>query len=96
MVQSDIILYAAGSQVIVDFEEVCLKNNIDIKAIVNNQTDNPVYATLKDKVVSLSQLSAAYLSVPFLSPLFSPHNRYLAVNQAMKFGLKPYSLSPVI
>lgn len=92
MPQKSIILYASGSPIIVDFEEVCLKNNIKVKAIIKNQINNPCYATFKDKVINLSQLSTLEISDPFLCTLFSPHNRYSAVKEAVKNGLQPFNL----
>ncbi len=92
MPESYIILYACGSPIIVDFEELCLNNNIEVKAIVNNQGSSVTHAILENKLVGLSQLPSIDLSIPFLCPLFSPHNRYYAVTEALKYGLKPFNL----
>lgn len=92
MDERNLILYASGSNIIVDFEEVCLANGIAIAAIINNQQDAPSYATLQEKVIDLSRIASIDLSVPFLCPLFTPRNRFLAVNEALNFGLRPYTM----
>ncbi|KUG23098.1 hypothetical protein ASZ90_007131 [hydrocarbon metagenome] len=92
MIKEKIILYASGSNIIVDFEEVCLKNNITISAIINNQKGSPSYATFQEKVTDISQISSIDLSIPFLCPLFTPCNRFVAVTEALNLGLQPYQI----
>lgn len=92
MIKEKIILYASGSNIIVDFEEVCLKNNISIATIINNQKNCLSYATLQEKVIDISQIFSIDLSIPFLCPLFTPYNRFIAVNEAMNLGLRPYKI----
>jgi sugar O-acyltransferase (sialic acid O-acetyltransferase NeuD family) len=92
MIEEKIILYAAGSNIIVDFEEVCLRNNISIAAIINNQEGIPSCATFQEKVIDISQIASIDFSIPFLCPLFTPQNRFSAVNEALKLGLRPYNI----
>jgi sugar O-acyltransferase (sialic acid O-acetyltransferase NeuD family) len=92
MEKHQIILYAAGSPLIVDFEEVCIKNNYEIVAIIKNHDDFPSHASMEDKVISLLEAKNMNLSSPFICTLFSPKNRYVAVKEALDFGLKPISI----
>lgn len=92
MSEKAITLYAAGSAIIVDFEELCLKNDIRIDAIINNHSEKSCQATLTEKVVPVSQYQCSPNSAPFMCPLFSPHNRYKAVNEALQKGLEPFDL----
>jgi sugar O-acyltransferase (sialic acid O-acetyltransferase NeuD family) len=92
MLEESIILYASGSNIIVDFEEVCLRNNIFIASIINNRKDITPCATFQEKVIDISQIASIDLSIPFLCPLFTPSNRFVAVNEALQSGLRPYNL----
>jgi sugar O-acyltransferase (sialic acid O-acetyltransferase NeuD family) len=92
MIEKNIILYASGSNIIVDFEEVCLTNDISIAAIINNHKGIPSYATLQEKVIDISQVTSIDLSIPFLCPLFTPQNRFIAVSEALNLGLRPYTI----
>ena len=91
MSPTTLVLYASGSALIVDFEEVCLRNDVAIISIVKNMEDQISYTSLSQKEVDLSQineLKEAY----FLCPLFTPGNRFKAVEEAKSFGLKPYPI----
>jgi len=92
MIKEKLILYASGSNVIVDFEEICMKNNIAISAIINNQKGSQSYATLQEKVIEISRISSIDLSTPFLCPLFTPYNRFVAATEAINLGLRPYKI----
>jgi sugar O-acyltransferase (sialic acid O-acetyltransferase NeuD family) len=82
-----IIFYSCGSDIIVDFVEVCLKNNIEIIAIINNQKETN---TIVDSIpVSDYDFKS---EIPFLVPLFTPRNRYLASREALGLHLKPFEL----
>lgn len=87
-----IILFAAGSSLIVDFEECCSRNNIEIKAIVNNYQQGPCFATEVGKLITISELTNQAKAFPFIVPLFAPNNRFLACQEALSFGLLPYTL----
>lgn len=92
MEKQKIILYSTGSPLIVDFEEICMRNNFKIIAIINNIKDGVSYAISTDKVISLGNLNSIDLSVPFVCTLFTPNNRYLAATEAMEKGFLPYNL----
>lgn len=92
MSEKNIILFAAGSPIIVDFEELCLKNDIHIEAIVVNQSQYPCQALALDKVIDLAGLKEGSFSAPFICPLFTPKHRYEAVSEALALGLHPFGL----
>lgn len=83
-----IILYSCGSDIIVDYIEVCAKNNIGIKSIINNLEKEIV--GFENSPISVFDFKDEHS--PFLVPLFTPYNRFLAVQEALNHGLIPYSL----
>lgn len=86
-----LILFACGSPLIVEYEEICLKNAVPLHAIVNNvaaPSAHPEAVPLAQFDLSTAQ-NAAF---PFLVPLFTPRNRFTAVQQALQLGLTPYGL----
>ncbi|WP_346864309.1 hypothetical protein [uncultured Draconibacterium sp.] len=91
MSSNKIILYATGSPLIVDFEEICMRNNIEIIAIVNNIKDGSSYAISEEKIILIDQINIVQ-DIPFICTLFSPKNRYIAVHEALNFGLKPFNI----
>ena len=86
----ELILFGAGSPVIVDFEEICATNDIEIQAIVNNYPEAPVQAILKRRIVSTEEIPDR--PAPFMVPLFTPRNRFKAAYEALLLGLDPYQL----
>lgn len=89
MSEQNLILYACGSDLIVDFIEVCLKNDIKIKCIINNLENMP---SPDLKTIPLAAYDFTKEQVPFLVPLFTPRNRYLATQEALGYGLVPFNL----
>jgi sugar O-acyltransferase (sialic acid O-acetyltransferase NeuD family) len=87
-----IILYGCGSSLIVDFEECCRRNNIDIHSIIDNLPSKQNFAINQEKIVGLLDIVESDKQHPYVIPLFTPKNRYLAYLQARKYGLLPYSL----
>lgn len=88
MSSPDLILYTCGSDIITDFHEVCLKNNVQIKAILNNQDKvNPDFESIQ-----IADFNFSTDKAPFLVPLFTPRNRFLASQEAEAHGLKPFPL----
>lgn len=83
-----LILFACGSALIADFEELCLKNNVYIHMIINNMESVFGYKN----AVPVSQCDFSGYMPPFLVPLFTPHNRYTAVQEALAYGLQPFDL----
>jgi sugar O-acyltransferase (sialic acid O-acetyltransferase NeuD family) len=89
MPKQNLILYACGSDLIVDFIEVCLKNEIEIKCIINNLENTPDHDL---ESIPLAAYDFTKEQAPFLVPLFSPLNRYLASQEALKYHLVPFGL----
>lgn len=87
-VKQNIIFYSCGSDIIVDYIEVCLKNNVAIQAIIHNQEKKN---TSIDSF-SVNDYDFSKEQNPFLVPLFTPYNRFLAVREALSHQLVPYSL----
>lgn len=86
----EIILYACGSDIIVDFLEVCLKNDIKVKSIIHN-LPNKIEAEFD--YASVENYDFSNEQTPFLVPLFSSHNRYKASQEAIKMHhLIPFGL----
>lgn len=91
MSKNSIILYATGSPLIVDFEEICLRNNIEIVSIINNKEHGDSYAISVEKIRHVRDVPSIK-NTPFICTLFSPKNRYIAVNEALSMGCKPYDI----
>jgi hypothetical protein len=89
MPERTLILYACGSDVIVDFIEVCARNGVRIKSIIRN-VEGGVPHDLE--VVPSSGYDFANERTPFLVPLFTPRNRYRASREALDHGLAPFDL----
>lgn len=79
------VLYGAGSSVLVDLEETCLRCGIDIVAIVNNY-DCASFAIHPEKVMALIELPVGLLELPVMFSLFTPGHRKFAVDQASALG----------
>ena len=91
MSRKSIILYGSGSPLIVEFEELCLKNKVTIIAVVNNINDQKSESDLPELAIDIAGLSR-FKGYKFICPFFTPHNRYSAVNEALEAGLKPFPL----
>src|SRR5260221_8033098 len=89
MPRQQLILYACGSDLIVDYVEVCLKNDVEVKCIINNleNTSDPELETIPRAAYDFTKEQA-----PFLVPLFTPRNRYLASQEALAYDLTPFDL----
>jgi len=91
MHQESIILYGSGSPLIVEFEELCLKNNVKIIAVVNNIKDQKSESGLTELEIDGNAL-LRFKGYGFICPFFTPHNRLSAVNEALNAGLEPFPL----
>lgn len=83
-----IVLYACGSDLIVDYIEVCMKNNVTVNHIIHNRAQT---ADANMNTQGVEDYLALKDQTPFLVPLFTPYNRYLAVQEALGHGMVPYS-----
>lgn len=87
---SAVVLYGAGSPILVDAEETCLRCRIEIAAIVNN-VDGATFAIHPDKILSLADMSHELLKHSITFPLFTPGHRKFALDQAKSMGAKRFT-----
>ena len=80
-----IVIYGAGSSIVVDFEETCSRNELNVVAIIKNQ-GNESYAIETENVVGLDRFHEEFYNYPLAVALFTPGNRKFAVDQARDFG----------
>ena len=73
-----IVLFGAGSAVIVEVEESCRRLGRPVAAIVQNTAD-PTWAQDPSLVVPLDELDGGLFEYDVLVPLFRPANRRTAV-----------------
>jgi sugar O-acyltransferase (sialic acid O-acetyltransferase NeuD family) len=83
-----ILFFAVGSALIVDYEETCMRRGIEIIAAVKNRPGEN-YLLRCERVVSPEEVKGELADVPFIVPLFTPGNRWIAVREAISFGLSP-------
>jgi acetyltransferase-like isoleucine patch superfamily enzyme len=82
-----IVLFGAGSAVIVDVEESCRRMGRSVAAIVQN-TAGTTWAQDPSLVVPLEELDGGLFEYDVLVPLFRPANRRTAVAQARQLGAR--------
>jgi sugar O-acyltransferase (sialic acid O-acetyltransferase NeuD family) len=78
-----VVLFAAGSPIIVDVEESCARRGWNIAAVVKNVA-GPVYSGLPSLVVDTEDVALA--GRPVIIPLFTPANRRRAWEHAASLG----------
>jgi sugar O-acyltransferase (sialic acid O-acetyltransferase NeuD family) len=83
-----ILLFAVGSSLAVDYEETCVRGGIEIIAAVKNRPGNCYLLTCR-RVVAPEEVTRDLADVPFIAPLFTPGNRWIAVREAVALGLSP-------
>lgn len=91
MSERTIILYGSGSPLIVDYEEICRRNNIKIAAIVDNISTTENYSNSNFPHISPCQISQINYNL-FLCPLFTPYNRFKATTEALELNLKSFQI----
>ena len=84
-----IVLYGAGSPVLVDAEESCIRNGLQIAAIVQN-FDGESFALHPEKVIPLFSVTPEHLSSTVSIPLFTPAHRKFALDQVISLGAKRF------
>lgn len=84
-----IVLYGAGSPVLVDAEESCIRNGLQIVAIVQN-LDGESFALHAEKVIPLNSVTTEHLLHTVTIPLFTPGHRKSALDQATALGAKRF------
>lgn len=80
-----VVLYGAGSPIIVDVQESCRRAGITVAAVVRN-FDGEVFSMPPDPVIDPSALTPELLAHSFSIPLFSPARRKSAREQAQALG----------
>lgn len=82
---ADLILFAAGSSLVVDYVESARRAGWSIAAAVRNVA-GLVFTSADIPVVEPASLPARLLDVPHIVPLFTPAHRQSAVRQAEALG----------
>ena len=75
-----------GSPLAVEYEATCARLGIEIVAAVKNR---PVKEYLSNcrRIILPEEVTGELASVPFVTPLFTPANRKVAVAEAVTIGL---------
>lgn len=84
-----IVIFGAGSSIVVDFEETCIRNHLYVEAIVKNYSDDS-FAIASEKVIELNNFKNQLLNYPLVVALFTPGNRKFAVEQAKAHGANQF------
>jgi sugar O-acyltransferase (sialic acid O-acetyltransferase NeuD family) len=82
-----IVLFGAGSSMIVDVEETCARLKIDIAAIVKN-IEGRDYALSPDRIIAADDVGADLKTLPYIIPIFTPGHRLAAFEDADRRGFK--------
>jgi hypothetical protein len=85
-----VVLFGAGSAVIVEVEESCRRLGRPVAAIVQNTAD-PTWAQDSSLVVPLDGLDSRLFEYDVLVPLFRPANRRTAVAQVRQLGVRRFA-----
>jgi sugar O-acyltransferase (sialic acid O-acetyltransferase NeuD family) len=85
---SELVLFAVGSSIVVDYEETCARLGIRIAGGIQN-VSGEVFFTDLDRLVGVDAMPAALRAHPCIIPLFTPKNRRAAAEQASSLGFAP-------
>ena len=91
MLDQTLVLYATGSPLIVEYEEVCQRNGVKIAGVINNLPGGSNHSNLNAPQFSLDDIEKL-ISKRFVCPLFTPFNRYRAVTEALSLGLRSFEI----
>jgi sugar O-acyltransferase (sialic acid O-acetyltransferase NeuD family) len=80
-----LVLFAAGSGVIVDVEETCRRLGVEVAAVVRN-LPGASFALAADRVIDVAQITQALTALPAAIPLFGPGHRQSAFKDAQRRG----------
>lgn len=86
---NNIVLYGAGSPVLVDAEETCIRRGLNIAAIVHN-FDGEFFAIHAEKVLALADVTSKLLVHSLTIPLLTPGFRKFAFDQVKALGAKRF------
>lgn len=85
-----IVLFGAGSPVIVEVEETCSRLGINIAAIVRNVAgESPALGA--DRVIDAVRITAAHKTLEATIPLFGPARRQQALGEARRLGFTSFA-----
>lgn len=85
-----VVLFAAGSSVIVEVEETCRRLGIEVAAIVRN-VPGASFALATDRVIDAAQVTQAHIALPAAIPLFGPGRRQSAFRDAQRLGFREFA-----
>src|SRR5262245_38180192 len=80
-----VVLFAAGSPLVVDAEETCARAGIRIAAAVTN-VEGPAYVSAAIPLVSIAEVDEALRAFPVVVALFTPGHRKSAYAHALRAG----------
>ncbi len=86
-----LVLFAAGSSVIVEVEETCRRLGVEVAAIVRN-VPGASFALAQDRVIDAARITQGYLVLPVVIPLFGPGHRQSAFNDANRLGFAEFAM----
>jgi sugar O-acyltransferase (sialic acid O-acetyltransferase NeuD family) len=81
-----VLFFAVGSPLVVEYEETCARLGIEIVAGIQNRPGNHHLSKCRRLLVP-EAIDAEMCEVPFLCPLFTPANRWVAAAEAVAAGL---------
>jgi sugar O-acyltransferase (sialic acid O-acetyltransferase NeuD family) len=84
-----VVLYGAGSPVVVDAEETCIRRGLPVAAIVRN-IEGEIFARDTSKVIDLADFTPPLLAHSLTIPLFTPAHRKYARDQATALGARRF------
>jgi sugar O-acyltransferase (sialic acid O-acetyltransferase NeuD family) len=84
---SDVVVFAVGSPLVVDYVESLRRNGHRIRAGVRN-FDGAVYLSQDEPIVDVGALTDELRTLPYIVPLFTPGNRQFAVQSARSLGFQ--------
>jgi hypothetical protein len=87
---SSVVLYGAGSPVIVDVEESCIRSGVEIIAILRNY-EGDVFAIHAERVISIPEVTSDLMHHSVTIPLFTPGHRKFALDQAITLGASRFT-----
>jgi sugar O-acyltransferase (sialic acid O-acetyltransferase NeuD family) len=85
-----LVLFAAGSSVIVEVEETCRRLGVEVAAIVRN-VPGASFALAKDRVIDAAEITRAHIALPVAIPLFGPGRRQSAWKNALRLGFAEFA-----
>lgn len=86
---TEILLFGAGSAVIVDMEQSCRRLGLDVAAVIQNRP-GPSFATRPALVLPVEAAPPSLFAQGVALPLFTPANRATALEEAQALGARRF------